>query len=432
MSSLQINNQPRRRSSRHAAVIPAFQWRINGYSVRGANAMEKLQNDIKKYCDEGDTNNVEIELTSGGIKLPHHDVMLPHWKRFAIGMSGRNTVKDVRFCGVEIPVSVLDTLILPTFQSMNNLSSLMLYVLNLGNEGFLRLSSFLKKNTRIKQLEFFGDTLDDVSVATSFSDAVKNHPALEHFGFARILGLKNNIILGKVLEGCSRVRALHLMRNTFGSKDVAVLADFISSNHPTELLNLQHNNVSDNDTLLLASALKKNTYLKRLDLHENNITKVGEKTLLKALFDPTTMDSIIESNHTCVPRTYDIQNRSIQSKRMSSYEWELFKIQIKGHTTTIKQTVRRKVVLALCGVDKSLFDLSHFNDLPLQLMPRVLELIQKHTEIRTIQCNKDQLKKDALSRLFHTLRGWELPLLFENLNPKKGAAGKRKRRKTCR
>ena len=26
-----------------------------------------------------------------------------------------------------------------------------------------------------------------------------------------------------------------------------------------------------------------------------------------------------------------------------------------------------------------------------------------------------QLERDALSRLFHTLRGWELPLLFENL-----------------
>jgi len=73
-------------------------------------------------------------------------------------------------------------------------------------------------------------------------------------------------------------------------------------------------------------------------------------------------------------------------------------------------------------------------------MPRVLELIQEftasrgkeliriHTATRTNLIGK-QSEKDALSRLFHTLRGWELPLLFENLKPKKGpAAGKRKRK----
>ena len=42
-----------------------------------------------------------------------------------------------------------------------------------------------------------------------------------------------------------------------------------------------------------------------------------------------------------------------------------------------------------------------------------------------------QLEKDALSRLFHTLRGWELPVLFENLKGP-SADSKRKRRKTRR
>ena len=43
-----------------------------------------------------------------------------------------------------------------------------------------------------------------------------------------------------------------------------------------------------------------------------------------------------------------------------------------------------------------------------------------------------QLEKDALSRLFHTLRGWELPMLFENLNKPSTNGGKKKRRKTRR
>ena len=84
--------------------------------------------------------------------------------------------------------------------------------------------------------------------------------------------------------------------------------------------------------------------------------------------------------------------------------------------------IRKKVVLALCGTDGELFDLRHFNNLPLQLMPRVLELIQEHSGPRTerrvngawVHASTEQLEKDALSRLFHTLRGWELPSLFEN------------------
>ena len=105
---------------------------------------------------------------------------------------------------------------------------------------------------------------------------------------------------------------------------------------------------------------------------------------------------------------------------------------------SVQKKIRQKAVLALCGVDGGLFDLSHFNDLPVQLMPRVLKLIQECTFVRrralgfkSVMNIPTQLKKDALTRLFHTLRGWELPLLFENLRVSsvaKGTAGKRKRK----
>jgi hypothetical protein len=175
--------------------------------------------------------------------------------------------------------------------------------------------------------------------------------------------------------------------------------------------------------------LKQNTHLNELNLKDNDITEDGDENLLKVLFDTTSMDSIVESNHTCTPYTYDAKDDWVVAQR-PIIEEEVFKIN-KGEYT-IGQKIRRKVVLALCGVDGELFDLSHLNDLPLQLMPRVLELIQEHTDARAeeiaVSFRIEKLKSDALSRLFHTLRGWELPLLFENLNPKKGAAKKRKRK----
>ena len=178
---------------------------------------------------------------------------------------------------------------------------------------------------------------------------------------------------------------------------------------------MRRNGISDNDALLLASALKNNTHLRRVNLAHNDITEAGDKTILNAVFDQTSMDSIIESNHTCVIYAWDSKNKESLSKRS---DLELESLCINEDDISTKQKIRKKVVLALCGgADGSLFDLSHLNDLPLQLMPRVLELIQKHTKLRTMAVKNipKQLDKDALSRLFHTLRAWELPLLFENL-----------------
>jgi len=223
--------------------------------------------------------------------------------------------------------------------------------------------------------------------------------------------------------------------NQLSSRPIATIADIIRRNRPeTPLLRLRHRNISDNDTNLLASALENNTHLKQLDLSgSNNITEEGEKILLKAMFDPTSMDSIIGSNHTCQIFTYNIDSPTAIDQR-PYLEREVF--MINGWEVSIQQKIREKLVLALCGVDGGLFDLSSLNDLPLGVMPRVLELIQKHTTMRRSSKPPIQLEKDALTRLFHTLRGWELPLLFENLGgpsaKAKGTTGKRKRRKTRR
>ena len=75
-------------------------------------------------------------------------------------------------------------------------------------------------------------------------------------------------------------------------------------------------------------------------------------------------------------------------------------------------------MLALCGMgeDEEIFDLRYFNGLSLKLMPLVLGLIQEHGDYRIGLASAEQLEKDALSRLFHTLRGWQLPWLFDNLH----------------
>ena len=427
-----------RRSKRLATIIPASHWISIGYSQERAQLMEKLQNDMKKYCD-GNEDDIEVKGNLGSI-LQHHDMMLPHWQKFANGLRGRTSIKALTLMGISLPIPVLD-IMFPALQS-TNLEQFGLVKAGLGSDGFQCLSSFLKTNTSLKTLALCGDLIDDMSVASSLSDAVKGHPTLREIGFVEC-GLNNASILGKLLEGCSGLREFRLVGyEKLGMESVSFVADFIRCNHPMEVMNLQYN-LTDNDASVLSSALNTNSNLKELILKSNyGITEEGEKALLKALYDPTSMDSIVESNHICKTYTHDIKNVWVVAQR-PPIETEVLNIN-GDKDISIQQKIRKKVVLALCGVDGSLFDLSHLNDLPLQLMPRVLELIQEHTEDRTQEVTSippqwdnyipNQLEKEALSRLFHTVRGWELPLLFENLDSSssKGGGKKRKKRKTRR
>jgi len=426
----QQNNQTIRRSRRHTTIIPASHWISIGYSQDEAIAIETFQNDIKKHCDEDD-NTIHLYGGNTGM-IPYHDMLMPHWQKFAKGLNGRPSEIDLQIYSYSMPQSVLDVM-LPSLQSMN-LISLALSDVGLGNEGLLRSSHFLNENTRLTKF-IIGWDIIDLSVAPFFSDAIKNHPSLEAIGFGNNCGLNNTAVLKTILEGCKRLNYIAISKNNLRSEAVATIVDFLRGNHRTESLHLDSNEISNDDALLLASALMNNTNVKRLSLKMNDITEEGEKTLLKTLFDPTSMDSIVKSNHIRRIYIYDTKNATVRRQRPPLGK-EVIKINRGDYT--IQQKIRKKVVLALCGVDGSLFDLSYFYDLSLQLMPRVLELIQEHSESRTKSkaCRETpkQLEKDALSRLFHTLRGWELPLLFENLRTLSvnKAAGKRKRRKTCR
>jgi len=450
-----------RRSRRLATILPASYWISIGYSNEEAEAMEEIQKDMKKYCDGDDEvimiesdlsvldyGKTTIELLGGcpGREVtPHHDMMLPHWKKFAKALIGRVSVEILTIVGISLPVSVLD-IIFPTLQTMN-LSDLRLVDVGLSNEGMLRLSSFLRPNKTIWNLILGVKGVDDLSVATSFSDAIINHPKLLGLSMG---GCGSNIASGvipKILHGCSKLEQVDLaLEDNFVSDGIAAISDFIGCNHPVGLVKLNNMKIIDidSDIAVLVSALKQNTKLWQLDLRNDDITEEGKKALLKSMFDPTNMDSIVKSNHSCIPFTFkvsqqspkelsvrDLYNSSITARRPILEREVIF---INGLSISIKQKIRKKVVLALCGIDGELFDLSHFNNLPLQLMPRVLALIQEHSwsRVALVRSKPNQLERDALSRLLHTLRGWELPLLFENLSPKKGEVGKRKRKKTCR
>ena len=301
-----------RRSRRLATIIPASHWISMGYSEIDAFHLQRLQNEIKMYCDgSNDTifssnpTDINIRGRPGGI-LAHHDMMIPHWQKLFKTLRGRTKINFIKILCISLPVPVLD-IMFPTLHTMN-LKDLTLYQTGLGSGGLLKLSSYIKESTSIQNLTIGGTF--NLSVARSLSDAVKEHPSLERIGFIKC-GLDDNI-LRKMLEGVTRLRVFGLSIQNLGLESVNVIADFIRSNYPIDVIQLGRTSLSDSDVAVLASALKQNTHLKRFDLRNNNdITEEGDKFLLKAMYDPTSMDSIVESNHRCKAFTYDLNNASL-------------------------------------------------------------------------------------------------------------------------
>ena len=72
--------------------------------------------------------------------LPHDDMMIPHWQKLANGVSGRHKVEDMQFYRISLPISVLDIM----FPSFHLIKKLRLYTTGLGNDGIMKLSSFIK------------------------------------------------------------------------------------------------------------------------------------------------------------------------------------------------------------------------------------------------------------------------------------------------
>ena len=264
-----MSSQPLRRSRRLASIIPASHWVSIGYSEDDAKLIEKLQNDMKNYCD-GDGGETEIKLVCGydvtdlSIMIPN-GYILPHWKKLAKVLIGRTSVENVDLYGISLPTSVLD-IILPAFQSMN-LSRLYLCNVGLGSDGLLRLTSFLEENSSLKDLYFGGDSMGDNSIASSLSGAINSHPNLQVVVLVNCgLNINNDGALRIILKGCTKLGEGFSIGYEPSGLDVTVVEDFIRRNHPTKRIMIKLCNISVNDTLLLAAALNNNTNLEQLVL----------------------------------------------------------------------------------------------------------------------------------------------------------------------
>ena len=151
-----------------------------------------------------------------------------------------------------------------------------------------------------------------------------------------------------------------------------------------------------------------------LDLGDCNIKIVtGRKVLIhSALCDTTSLQAIVDSNHVC---QLTVSTGKLTYDNYSTKEDEMKNINALALEDEGKK-IRYKVVLALFTTNPNLFKPRGFDDVPLELMPRLLEIAQQdlgHDGFGLEVCKRSRYGRDpTLGRIYEVMMGWNTPLLF--------------------
>lgn len=121
------------------------------------------------------------------------------------------------------------------------------------------------------------------------------------------LNLRNNaleddatiFLSNKIGQYCKSLRRIDLGLNYIGPRAADAMAELIESN-PSSLhhLILFGNSIGDSGAMHFAKALKYNSNLMELNLGYNRISSVGMKALLFAIYDTSSLNTLLDSNHT--------------------------------------------------------------------------------------------------------------------------------------
>eukprot|EP00571_Detonula_confervacea_P011998 CAMPEP_0172306308 /NCGR_PEP_ID=MMETSP1058-20130122/7406_1 /TAXON_ID=83371 /ORGANISM="Detonula confervacea, Strain CCMP 353" /LENGTH=206 /DNA_ID=CAMNT_0013018149 /DNA_START=122 /DNA_END=742 /DNA_ORIENTATION=+ len=191
--------------------------------------------------------------------------------------------------------------------------------------------------------------------------------------------------------GKSMLTHIDFSRNAISTGESTFISDFLESNPILEFLRLWRNRFVDEDANLFAKALKRNTNLKFLDLDENDLTDAGWDMLHKAEFDPTSLNSASDSNHTCHVSCHSKFNEGPDD----SY-----------HSVAVRQ---KKIYSLLSLRNRKWSNVQYFDDIPVELLPDMLSSIQQYSEYHCGENAPEQDDEDtnAFSIVFEVMRRWD-------------------------
>ncbi|KAL9178574.1 hypothetical protein ACHAXT_001912 [Thalassiosira profunda] len=330
----------------------------------------------------------------------------------------------------------------------------------LDKENKKTLEASLAKNKTIESLCLSSNGLALPGIFHNTKKSIKSMSKLTYLDLSfNSLPVQGAKAVAKFLEhaDCS-LETLILSNNHLTTKGANHILPALKANESLEELDLSCNWLSDAVAPAVVDLLRNNSTLLSLDLTGNKSLKSNKKERRRwrhgqlvttrpaqergkadivkgALFDTTSLEAIANSNHTCAVYL------SGQNKR-GQYDETMRKINELDVAEGVK--IRYKVVLALTEVNKELYDPLSFNDVPLELMPYLITLVQqelgcngfgravlpqskmrssrgKTTWVRGTDPNRPWagttkiIADPTLSCIYEVIMGWQsLPLLFVN------------------
>ena len=349
-------------------------------------------------------------------------------------------------------------IILPELVACPTLVKVDLECNKLDHEGFVAVAELLNCQPALSVLSLPKNEIDNVKSAKVLADAVSAHPNLDCLRLMCCDIGKRADVLSSILSGCEGLVALDLRSNHIDSKSIPAVTKFVSDNHQkVKTLDFEGNDFKDSDVPALVTSLKSNTNLRIFDITENEqMTGDGREEMMKAVLDTTSLNDVVASNHHVkLMLTTQDNSPGFSLFGLSMFFGGLFNNRVRyeddmQHVNCmefeeIEDKIKYKVSYALReSAADDIINLQYLNDdLPVGVMPRVLELVQREMCIagpnRThldayhpFPCLKDRFSEDserhALSRVFAVVKGWEMPVLFEY----GGSSSARPRAEKCR
>jgi hypothetical protein len=303
------------------------------------------------------------------------------------------------------------------------------------------ISKNFGKNKSIERLSLASNDIKLSSILCGTKKVAESLSSLTHLEISsNSLSAQSARAMAKFFEKAeSRLVGLNLSKNRLSSKAANILIPAIKEHTSLQHLDLSNNWLNESvaptiidllqcNSTLLSLDLTGNSSLKttsrdvsRYDWHINTRTRIpgrdngGGRIVKDALFDTTSPETIADSNHICVVKL---------SGQNASYETFMTTINALGVTEGKK--IRFKVVHALSEANTDLFDPHNFASIPLELVPKLLEIMQQTVYFGNAEATlvfKGPHSYQTLNRIYEIITSWNTPLLFAR------GAGKLKQKK---
>jgi len=319
--------------------------------------------------------------------LQHDDRLLPYWNRLVEALSSvtfsgsRRTCITFSITQMQLSKEVMDMLL----QSLKKPPLIRIYLCNngLGEDGYKWLIELLSTNTSLKSLYIESNPIESEAV-TKLANAVIDHPNMDNIMLDKCeIGQKDTVLKAVLPLLC--LKEVYLESNHIGSYGAELISDSLATNPTIQRLNLRDNLLNDADAKKLSDSLKTNTNLQVLSLAGNLITRDGMTYLFLSLYDITSFNTISDSNHICFIKFTDKE--------------DVFKLNEVNKYTDPVFNKNLKIFKSLMRDDQRKNGLSYLKDTPIEVMPRLLALLDNTAMYR-------------LNALFRFMKEWSMPLLY--------------------